>query len=429
MFQQTEIDDINKNGIVCKLRWLFIVAQLLVVMITMLCYNGNIPEYWGFAILGIGVFINIVHMYLVKSHRVKPYTVTGFLLLDLLQWTALLAFFGGMNNPLQAFAFIPVVVSIIYVSEKAFVLLLFIMIALTATIMSLPADYLPQWHFNDTIAWYIDHYAITFQRIEMWKDWTAITCMGMFVGVILYTARHEAIKYRLSQQASSRAYQEYMRVAAIGTMAAAAVHELGTPLNTIHLIATEMSEDDEMDNRFADDVSILVTQTERCQNILKNLVKMDYNEGNQEMDALGVSMLMEQIAFPYRKDNVQFKVNVNNEELSKSARIRWVNEWTYSIGNILQNAFQFARSRVTVSIDLRKSRLMLSVIDDGKGFPQEILETVGDPYISGRSNENKGNHMGLGLFIAKSLIEQTGGSIEFSNSLSGGACVTIVCKF
>ncbi len=425
MFQQTEIDENNKNGIVYRMRWLFIIAQMSMVVLTVLCYDANISQYWGFVILGLIILSNFLHMTLVRRYKTKPYTLPLFLVSDAVLWTLLLGFLGGMSNPLRALVITPLVIAIMYVSEKMAIVLFFIVAALTSLMISF-TEYFPQWQYNETISWYVDYYSISFQQIEMWKDWTSITLTGGFIGVILYTARNEAIKYRLSQQASSRAYQEYMRVAAIGTMAAAAVHELGTPLNTIHLIATEMSEEGEIDT---DDISILVQQTERCQSILKNLVKMNYAEGNQEMDTLGVSMLMEQIAFPYRKEGIQFKVNVNNEDTSKGTQLHWVNEWTYSIGNILQNAFQFARSRVTVSIDLRKNRLMLSVIDDGKGFSQDILETVGEPYISGRSHESKGNHMGLGLFIAKSLIEQTGGSIDFSNSLSGGACVTIICKF
>jgi two-component system sensor histidine kinase RegB len=227
------------------------------------------------------------------------------------------------------------------------------------------------------------------------------------------------------------------RLAALGALATAAAHELGTPLGTIAVVARELERTFPEDSPEIEDVRLLRAQAERCRAILARLA-------NPEEAMLGATArlplgaFLDDIAGPYRGEDVEIDIEI--EKGDAPPQVWRAPELLHGLGNIIENAADFARSRVCIQASFTASELRISVEDDGPGFAPEIFERIGEPYITSRPGHHAlgeselgpsaelGEHegMGLGFFIAKTLLEQTGGTIKAVNLGGNGARVSVV---
>jgi two-component system sensor histidine kinase RegB len=229
------------------------------------------------------------------------------------------------------------------------------------------------------------------------------------------------------------------RLSSLGALATAAAHELGTPLGTIAVVARELEHSLPEHSAEADDVRLLREQAERCRAIIARLA-------NPEQALLGATArlplgaFLDDIANPHRGEDLEIRVTVTAPEKDSAVPQVWrAPELLHGLGNIIENAADFAATLVRVDADWDEQFLTISVADDGPGFAPEIFEALGEPYITsrpghraleetdmgpeGRLDEHEG--MGLGFFIAKILLEQTGGVVNAENPVAGGAQVSI----
>jgi two-component system sensor histidine kinase RegB len=243
----------------------------------------------------------------------------------------------------------------------------------------------------------------------------------------------EAARMSAGLAATQLALSREHRLAALGALATAAAHELGTPLGTIAVVARELERALPAGSSESDDVKLLREQAERCRAILARLA-------NPEETMLGATArlplgaLLDDIASSYRGEDVAIEVEIAPENRAEPQLQVWrAPELLHGLGNIIENAADFADSRVRIEAGWDAARLRIAIDDDGPGFAPEIFEQIGEPYITSRgrhaqldeSTLSKHEGMGLGFFIAKVLLEQTGGTVKAVNLPDHGAKITI----
>jgi two-component system sensor histidine kinase RegB len=217
------------------------------------------------------------------------------------------------------------------------------------------------------------------------------------------------------------------RLSALDGLAAAAAHELGTPLATIALVAKELKRELKASGSVADDVDLLISQAARCRDILSRLANRDA-QSDEMFARVSLTAMIEDIVAPLRGPDVTVDVDARpaddgkpktpEPQLSRNPAI------TYGLGNLIENAVDFARRHVAIEARWTAGELMITVADDGPGFSQEVIDRLGDPFVTTRPGYDPqaeappdGSHegMGLGFFIAKTLLERSGASVSLSN--------------
>ncbi len=203
---------------------------------------------------------------------------------------------------------------------------------------------------------------------------------------------------------------------ALDGLATAAAHELGTPLATIYLVAKELSDEFEKNDPRSEDVELIRSQSERCRTILQRLTSLSSDE-DRTYQRMPVSQLLEDVIDPHRGTGVPIHTVLKGEGPepvgTRNAAIR------YGLGNLIENAIDFAKSEVDVTAKWDDKVVSIIIEDDGPGFAQEILTKIGEPYVSVRSSKSGnavgGGGLGLGIFIAKTLLERTGARVVLEN--------------
>jgi two-component system sensor histidine kinase RegB len=229
--------------------------------------------------------------------------------------------------------------------------------------------------------------------------------------------------------ASQLALSREQQLAALGGLAAAAAHELGSPLGTIAVVSREIARDLVPDSPIFDDVELLISETARCRDILAELSKSSANRDDRASPfaMLPLHALIEAAAERHQQDHVRFSFSVSqsgNTAEKLEPVVSRSPEIIHGLGNIFQNAVQFARSTVYISTAWDADKITVTIRDDGPGFPSGLIERLGEPYLSSRARV--GDHMGLGVFIARTLLQRSGAVITFDNYRTGGAVVDIL---
>jgi two-component system sensor histidine kinase RegB len=210
-------------------------------------------------------------------------------------------------------------------------------------------------------------------------------------------------------------------------LAAAAAHELGSPLATIAVTSKELARDLPAGSALREDVDLLISQSVRCRDILAELGRAPEADKSSPFGNMPLSALVEDAAEPHRNPAIKLVLDAapaaGAPEDSPEPILSRSPEIVHGLGNLIQNAIQFARNEVVVRQRWDFDEVVVEVMDDGPGIPSYLLERIGEPYISGR--DQGGHHMGLGIFIAQNLLARTGGELQFSNRPEGGANVAV----
>jgi two-component system sensor histidine kinase RegB len=255
---------------------------------------------------------------------------------------------------------------------------------------------------------------VPFEPLLLAGMWFAIVSTTSFAAFYAYRVSHEANQLSEALTATELVLQRELHLSELDGLAAAAAHELGTPLATISLVAKEMSREIEPGHRLYDDVQLLISQAERCRDIMKRLTTLSA-DNEEHMKRMSLSSLIEEVTAPHR----EFGIAIEVIELSprgdepmgrRNAGIM------YGLGNLIENAVDYAKSKVTVTVIHDKQRVTIMIEDDGEGFAPDILQRIGDPYVTRRNPQAKAGGLGLGLFIAKTLLERSGAELSFENS-------------
>jgi two-component system sensor histidine kinase RegB len=246
----------------------------------------------------------------------------------------------------------------------------------------------------------------------------------LFVSGYVGTLTLEAQRMQDALDATHLALTREQRNAAVGALAAAAAHELGSPLATIAVTVSELAHDPAAMELLGGDIEILQSEIERCRMILAELGQSREFDDADPFSVLSLSVLVETAIA--QNDNPARNINIEtpNDEDSSEPQILRSPELIHGLGNIIHNAAQFAKMNVDIDIAWTMTDITITVSDDGPGFAPQLLDRIGEPYISTRVDS--GEHMGLGLFIAQTLLETTGAVLKFSNRPQGGARVELI---
>ena len=398
-----QIHHLRLNTLI-RLRWLAIIGQSAAVLVVAYWLRFPLPVSLCFALIALSAWLNLFLAFRYPaSHRLPPAFALGILLFDALQLAGLLFMTGGLTNPFSLLMTVPVVISA--TSLPALWTLL-----LGATVVSM-ASILAFFHLP--LPWYPDT-SLAMPFIYIGGMWMAVVSSIAFTAIYAYRVAEEARLLANALSATELILQREQHLSALDGLAAAAAHELGTPLATIFLVAKEMESALADDPRYREDVILLRSQSQRCRDILKRLTSLS-SEGEVHLGRLPFTSLIEEVTAPHRDFGIAIVLEPGVREGPEPIGRRNPGV-IYGIGNLVENAVDFAKEKVILRWSWNDSHVDLSLIDDGPGFPAEIIDRIGEPYMSKRRPGEGGGGLGLGLFIAKTLLERSGATVSFSNA-------------
>lgn len=353
------------------------------------------------------------------AQRMSPRAVFGVLLFDIMQLGGLLYLTGGAQNPFLLLLMVPVVISATVLPVTMTVGLGLLAIAVTTLLA----------FFHMPLPWYPGT-QLVLPIVYIGGQWVAIVSSLMFTAVYAWRVAAEARQLSDALTATELILQREQHLSAIDGLAAAAAHELGTPLATIALVAKEMSKALEGEEQFADDLALLNSQTARCRDILRRISSLDA-ENRDYFDRLPLSSLIEEVVAPHRDFDVDIETRIVPGEEQVEPVTRRNSGVIYGLGNIVENAVDFARSKVIVECACNAAEVVITVTDDGTGYPADIIDHLGEPYTPGdvRRERDSGGGLGLGLFIARTLLARSGASVSFRNSAMPGLGAQVTVRW
>ena len=393
-----------------KIRWIAILGQLTAILTVFFIFKVNILIVPLLFALLISIFVNIFSYTLQKKDNIISDKLAFiFLLYDTLQLGFLLYLTGGIFNPFCILIIAPVIISATYLPAFWTVILSFFSI--------IQIIFLNFYHislqFNDIFV-----IPIIYQQGLIVS--LIITIIFISVYAYLFASSSREMHAALSETKLQLSNQK--KITEVGSLSAAAVHELSTPLNTIYLILNDFMKNKKLIKNLGilKDTEILKSEADRCKEILLKLSKNPLNLKDSFLKKIKISDI---IKINFEKFNSDKELKVYNNQSKSEKEILFKDEIMYALGNLIQNSILYSQKVVSVKLDFDNDYYNIQISDDGPGFPKEILDRLGQPYVSG--NEQG---MGLGIFISKNLIENIGGKIYIYNSKDKGAVVNIKFK-
>ncbi|PSJ59116.1 ActS/PrrB/RegB family redox-sensitive histidine kinase [Kumtagia ephedrae] len=404
-FEQTHRLRLNT---LIRLRWLAIAGQSVAVIVVAYWLQFPLPVSLCFALIACSAWLNLFLTFRFPStHRLPPNSALATLLFDSLQLAGLLYVTGGLTNPFSLLLTVPVVIS-------ATTLPLKMTAALGALVMAM-ATVLVFRHMP--LPW-VEGERLAMPFVYVAGMWVALFSSITFTAVYAWRVAEEARLLANALAATELVLQREQHLSALDGLAAAAAHELGTPLATITVVAKEMERALGNDPKFREDVTLLRSQSERCREILKRLTSLS-SESEGHMARLPLTSLIEEVIAPHRDFGIAIRLEPG-ERIGQEPVGHRNPGVIYGLGNLVENAVDFAASTVTVRWRWNDEAVTIDVVDDGPGFRPEILDRIGEPYMSTRQGPEPGGGLGLGLFIAKTLLERSGAGLSFFNANERG---------
>ena len=248
--------------------------------------------------------------------------------------------------------------------------------------------------------------------------WLSLQVSVVFIGLYAWRIAEERSQLSDALAATELVLAREQHLSALDGLAAAAAHELGTPLSTVVLVVRELERDMPKDGPHADDIKLLREQTERCRSILATLATL--GSGDAPFDRMPLSLLIEEVAAPHRPFGVEIILDLPLERADEPVIARNPGI-IYGLGSFVENAVDFARSQVAVSARWDADTIAIEISDDGPGFSSAVIDRIGEPYVTVRGSwrdraavDGPGG-LGLGFFIAKTLLERTGAKLDVAN--------------
>ena len=414
-----------------RLRWIAVAGQLAVVLGTHFGLGFPLPLMLCLIAIAASALLSIVlQIRFTARHRLSMTFGTGLLVFDMAQLGLLLYLTGGISNPFAFLLVGPVTVAAATLPLESNITLG----VLTLTVAGL----LTRYHWP--LPWDPPG-SFTLPPLYVAGMWASILCGLVFMSLYARRLAREAWQMSQALAATEHVLSREQRLHALDGLAAAAAHELGTPLGTITVVAKELERGLPPDSPMRDDIGLLRSQALRCRDILKTLSDRS-GQGDTFHEHLPLSHLIEEAVEPFRVFEKHIAVTAGPAPgLEGTAAIEPVAGrkpgLVYGLTNLVENAVDFAGSRVDILAGWTADRVTITITDDGPGFPPAILGSLGDPYIttratadrlaSGEDLRGEGGGMGLGFFIAKTLLERSGAELDIANREAGetGAIVQV----
>ena len=413
-----------------NLRWLAVAGQSAALFLVYFALGYSLPIlYCAVGIVVSGALNVLLALRYPANHRLTNREATFYLAFDVLQLAALLYLTGGITNPFALMFVGPVVIAATTLNLGNVLILAGIAFG-SVSLIAIAHRPLP-WP---------EHEVLNLPELYQAGIWTALVIGIGFTSVYAWRIASESARMSAGLAATQLALSREHRLASLGALATAAAHELGTPLGTIAVVARELERALPENSTEVEDVRLLRQQAERCRAIIARLANPEEAlVGSTARLPLGA--FLDDIAAHHRGEDVDITINLAlaKDDENPVPQVWRAPELLHGLGNIIENAADFAASTVAVSARWDAQFLDISVADDGPGFAPEIFEALGEPYITSRPghhalgesdmgpqgplDEHEG--MGLGFFIAKILLEQTGGLVKAENPPGGGAMVSV----
>ena len=389
-----------------KIRWIAIFGQLSAIFFVNYILEIKLLFFVCILVIMLSVLINLGAFFFQKKLKISDEIVFLFLLFDTTQLGVLLFLNGGILNPFSILILAPVIISATYLKSYWTVFLSLYSIFL---VIIIKFYFIPLSWTNNFIIPNLYNNGLLISLV--------VTIIFIAVYVYLFASSSRKISAALSETKLQLNNQK--KITEIGSLSAAAVHELSTPLNTIFLVLNDLLKEKVLINNKSlfKDITLLKSQAERCSNILLSLSKNPQALQDNFFEKIKIEDL---IKLCFDKFNTDKTLNIEFQNTNRNVTIFYKDEINYAFSNIIQNAIQHANTRVFIKITRNLRNLSIKITDDGIGFSRDILDKLGEPYIN---KNNKG--MGLGIFIAKNLIENVKGKIYFYNSMRGKSVVEI----
>jgi len=403
------------------LRWVAAFAQIIALYAVTYLLDTNLPVLEMALIVGVSLIVNIgITFAWPLDRQVTVGEATSQLGFDVLQLSALLYYTGGMSNPFAMLLMAPVVTAAITLSLRTMALLT-LMVGISGGLLifyHMPLPWVRLTGFETPLNY----------RIGMW---VAVMFGSIFTALYSWRSAAESRRMSVALTATERVLAREQRISAIGGLAAAAAHELGTPLATIQVVAKELARGADPETPMGQDAALLLEQSRRCRDIL---TKLSYrgDAGDMMHNRFTLRELISEVIEPFIGSNKTFVIDVKGPETFEPSNfdpnitIARRAELLYGIRNFVENAVSFAAEEILITTFVTKTDLTIIISDDGPGFDPLIRDRLGEPYVTSRPDRNKkvgyaAGGLGLGLFIAKTLIRRTGGRVRFETAMSGGA--------
>ena len=403
LFRLEENLHLDKKTLVI-LRWIAILGQLAAICFVFFYLKLEFKILYALSVILIGFFTNLFLQFYIKSPQLKDLHASFYLIYDLIQLSLLLYFTGGIFNPFILLIIIPTIVSSTLLSMGTTIILgiLSIIFLFLLTVYHHP---MPGIHDGT-------------------QSLPTLFLFGFIIAIVigLLFLSYFGIRFAGEAKRRSDAINKLQQVIAkeyelesLGGQAAAAAHSLGTPLATIHVVAGELKKDLGKNKNYEKDIDLLISQTKRCKEILKQIANKEIKE-DEFYSTTKFEIILSEIIDSFREiSNIKIILDKQNDK--NKIDIQRTPEIIYGLRNFIGNGVKFAKTTVNVSISSDDSFVKININDDGPGYPEDIISLVGEPYIKSNSSTvvNKSG-LGLGTFLGKNLLERKGANLKFSNS-------------
>lgn len=395
------------------IRWAAVAGQLASLLVVHYGFGFPLPIVAALAAVAVSALLNIA---ITVSRPLGAYIedrpAALYLAYDIAQLSALLYLAGGLENPFSVLILAPVIVSASVLSRRSTVAL--------GALSTVSITVLALWH--EPFPWLGAGFPLP--ELYVMGIWVALVLGIVFIAAYVGSVAQEARRMSNALAATQMALAREQRLSALGGLAAAAAHELGSPLATIAVAAKEMKRAAKEGSALAEDIDLLIEQSDRCREILAALSRRPETDPGEPFARLPISALVEASGEPYAGGPIvlDFHRQPLDDSETFEPNVARSPEILHGLGTLIENAVQFADSRVDVDTSWDTLSVTVTVRDDGPGFAAGVRERLGEPYVSSRNDEG---HMGLGVFIASTLLGHTGASLSFTNADAGGARVAV----
>jgi len=407
-----------KKSIYINLRWIAIIGQLITVNVIYFYFNFKFYLILGNYVILIGIFSNLYLIYINKNTQLTDKTAFYFLLIDILQLGCLLYLTGGIANPFSIFLIIPTIFSSSNLGLKSNLLLacITILMIIFLTFFYYPLPNPVNEHFHVDGYYY---YSIPISLI------IALIFLNYFALVFGKESRIRKEALNKMEEIMSKEHE----LLSLGGQAAAAAHSLGTPFSTIKIISSDLLKQFKDTDEIKKDIKLLISQIERCSEILKKLTLNPIIEDDFIDRDLSIADYVNEIIKSFKETSKKIFI-LNLDQNSNALNIIKSIEIVYGLRNFIGNANKFAKSKVFINIKSNSDITEIIIEDDGEGYPNDVLRKIGEPYITSyKSSIKSKSGLGLGIFIGKTLLEKNYANILCKNSqIRSGAEVNIKWK-
>ena len=395
-------------GNLIKIRWIAISGQILAIIFVSYIIKIQIPLFETLSIILLSIIINFYSYFEERKNKsITNIKAFLFLLFDTLQLGFLLFLTGGIINPFSILILAPVITSASYLPALMTVILslISIFIIILLNFYFIPLDLGSEFYLPDIYSFGLV---------------ASLIITVIFIAIYAYLFASSSRKISNALSISKLQILNQKKITEVASLSAATAHELGTPLNTIFLILSDLLKEKKLteDKNIVKDIILLKSQAERCKEILQRLSKNPLKIKDKFLNKVKITDL---IKLNFEKFNKDKKLNIKKTPSIDEPEIIYKDEIMYALGNIIQNAIFHSVEIVTVELIYNRSDVEIIITDDGKGFTKDIIDRFGEPYIS-----KKTEGMGLGIFISKNLIENMGGKLNIYNSRDENAVVEIM---